>query len=391
LLLGTSALSGWLHGTVLSISVLSLAAGAGLSLWGVLDVQPDTPGLIEVIELALVLTLFSDGLTVERELLQKRWRDPALALVVAMPVTLVLAALAGKLLFAELTWAEALLLGAILAPTDPVVTSSVVSSRRVPPAVRHSLNLESGLNDGLALPFVLVFIVLSSPGGDAGTSALETAGESVVGALIGAALALGGGRLLPRLPGGGLQERYEGVYALAIALIAFGLAEATIGNGLVSTFIAGIVLGVTEQELPRAFTRFNENLSAIVQIAAFALFGALVVTTDNPSSPLAMAAFILGLLLVARPVAIGLALVRSAFSRPEKAFIAWFGPKGVASMLFALFALESQAPDRTVVFEVASFAILASILAHGLTDTVGARWVERRLGAAGPAEPTGAA
>jgi sodium/hydrogen antiporter len=380
LLLVTSALSGWLHGTVLSISVLSLAVGAGLSAAGVLDVEPDTEGLIEVIELALVLTLFSDGLIVERELLQKRWRDPALALVVAMPVTLGLVAVAGKLLFEELTWAEALLLGAVLAPTDPVVTSSVVSSPRVPAAVRHSLNVESGLNDGLALPFVLVFIVLASPGGDAGTSALETAGESGAGAIIGAGIALTAGWLLHRLPGSGLQERYEGVYALAVALIAFGLAESTIGNGLVAAFVAGIALGISEAEVPDAFTHFNENLSAILQIAAFALFGALVIATDDPGRPLAVAAFIVALLLVARPVAIAVALAPSPLSRPEKAFIAWFGPKGVASMLFALFALGSQAPDRTVVFEVASFAILASIIAHGLTDTVGARWVERRLG-----------
>jgi sodium/hydrogen antiporter len=333
-----------------------------------------------VIELALVLTLFSDGLIVERELLQKRWRDPALALVVAMPVTLGLVAVAGKLLFEELTWAEALLLGAVLAPTDPVVTSSVVSSPRVPAAVRHNLNVESGLNDGLALPFVLVFIVLASPGGDAGTSALETAGESGAGAIIGAGIALTAGWLLHRLPGSGLQERYEGVYALAVALIAFGLAESTIGNGLVAAFVAGIALGISEAEVPDAFTHFNENLSAILQIAAFALFGALVIATDDPGRPLAVAAFIVALLLVARPVAIAVALAPSPLSRPEKAFIAWFGPKGVASMLFALFALGSQAPDRTVVFEVASFAILASIIAHGLTDTVGARWVERRLG-----------
>jgi NhaP-type Na+/H+ or K+/H+ antiporter len=381
LLLVTSALSGWLHGTVLSISVLSLAVGAGLSIWGVVDITPTSAGLVEIIELALVLTLFSDGLTVERELLRERWRDPTRALVVAMPVTLVLVALAGKGLFPELTWPEALLLGAILAPTDPVVTSSVVSSPRVPATVRHALNLESGLNDGLALPFVLVFIVVAAPGGDAGTSALATAGESVAGAAIGAALAFAAGRALPRLPGGGLHERYDGVYALSVALIAYGLAEATIGNGLVATFVAGIAMAATGQELPRAFTRFNENLSAILQIAAFALFGALVVATDSPGTPWSVLAFILVLVLVARPAAIALAFARSPMRRPEKLFIAWFGPKGVASMLFALFALESHAPDRTIVFEIASFAILASILAHGLTDTVGARWVERRLAA----------
>ena len=146
-----------------------------------------------------------------------------------------------------------------------------------------------------------------------------------------------------------------------------------------ATFVAGIALGTMEQELPRAFTRFNENLSAILQIAAFALFGALIVATENPGDEIAVALFILFLLLIARPAAIAVAFARSPLKRPEKTFIAWFGPKGVASMLFALFVLESQAPDRSLVFEIAAFAILASILAHGLTDTVGARWVERRL------------
>ena len=140
-----------------------------------------------------------------------------------------------------------LLLGAVLAPTDPVVTSTVVTSSRVPAAVRHTLNLESGLNGGLALPFVLVFVVLSQPGGDAATSAADVALESVAGAAIGAGVALAAAWWLDRLPGGGLEERYEGVYALA-------LADATIGNGLVATFVSALTLGAAREELPRAFT-----------------------------------------------------------------------------------------------------------------------------------------
>lgn len=386
LLLVTSGLSGWLHGNVLSITVLAVGAGVVLALAGVIDVDPESEGLIEVVELALILTLFTDGLTVEQELLRERWRDPVRALVVAMPLTLILTALAAKGLFAELSWLEALLLGAVLAPTDPVVTSTVVSSMRVPAKVRHALNLESGLNDGLALPFVLVLLVATSPGGDsASAEALQTAAESVAGAAIGAGLAYASGWLFARLPGGGLQERYEGVYALAVPLLAYGVAEATIGNGLVATFVSGIALAIRIPDVPDAFPRFNENLSAILQVVTFLLFGALIVSTGSGGEPLAVAGLVVALLFIARPLAILMSFARSGFSPPEKVFIAWFGPKGVASMLFALFVLESSAPDRTLVFEIISYVILASILAHGLTDTVGARWVERKLEGAGRA------
>lgn len=379
LLTAAAALSGWLHGTVLSISVLSVAAGVGLALAGVVDVQTDDDWLIVVIELALVITLFSDGLLVEEELLRTGWGAPARTLVAAMPITLVLAGVAAAWLFPALTLAEAFLLGAVLTPTDPVVTSSVVSNLGVPARVRHTLNLESGLNDGLALPFVLFFVVLSESGGDAGHAALELAGEAVAGAVVGVALGACGGRLVGHLPGRAMTERYEGVYALGIALLAFGLAEATIGNGLIAAFVAGIVLGVSRPEMPHAFTGFNESVSATLQVVTFVLFGALIVSTGYHAGFPGLLVFVPFMLLVARPVAVLLSFVGTGLDRSEQAFMAWFGPKGVASMLFALLAAQSAAPHATVVFEVASFAILASITAHGLTDTVGSAWIARRM------------
>jgi NhaP-type Na+/H+ or K+/H+ antiporter len=210
-LIVAAALSGWLRGTVLSISVLAVAAGVGLTLTDVLDVQPGDPGLLEVIELALLVTLFADGLIVERELVRWQWGKPARALILAMPITAGLLALGARVLFPELSWAECLLLGAVLAPTDPVVTSTIVTARRVPALVRHTLNIESGLNDGLALPLVLVLLVFVSPGGEVGTEASKQVLETVVGAAVGLGLALGAGRVLDRLPGGHLAERYEGV------------------------------------------------------------------------------------------------------------------------------------------------------------------------------------
>src|SRR5215467_7841327 len=231
LLAAVAALSGVMKGTVLSASVLSVALGALLAAVGVVDIEPRSQSIVELIELALILTLFSDGMFVERELLRRHWSPVARALVIAMPITLALLALAAKALFGDLSWAEAFLLAAVLSPTDPVVTSAVVTSRLVPSSVRHTLNLESGLNDGLALPFVLFFLVLASPGGDAGTEAAKLAGEAVVGAAIGIALGVLGGRLHRYLPGGGITARYEGIYAVGFALLAFGLADVTFGNG----------------------------------------------------------------------------------------------------------------------------------------------------------------
>jgi NhaP-type Na+/H+ or K+/H+ antiporter len=380
LLAVVAALSGLMRGTVLSASVLSVALGIALAAADVVHVDATDQSIVELIELALILTLFSDGMFVERELLRRHWSPVARSLIVAMPITMVLLALAAKALFPGLSWAEAFLLAAVLSPTDPVVTSAVVTSRLVPSAVRHTLNLESGLNDGLALPFVLFFLVLASPGGDAGAEAAKLAGEAVVGAAIGFALGALGGRLHHRLPGGGLTVRYEGIYAVGFALVAFGLADASFGNGLIAAFVCGIAMGATERDVPQGFVEFAENASAILQVITFFVFGALIVATGFHHEIPPLVAFVAFALLIARPVAVMLSFLRTGLPRPQKLFMAWFGPKGVASMLFALFVLKSQVGNGELIFDVAAIAIIASIVAHGLTDTVGARWMARRVG-----------
>jgi sodium/hydrogen antiporter len=378
LLSAAAGLSGWTHGTVLSISVLAVSFGIGLAAADVISVDTDDPGLIELIELALILTLFSDGMFVERELLGRHWGPAARALVLAMPITLVLLALGAKALFPDLSWAEAFLLGAVLSPTDPVVSSTVVTAQRVPALIRHTLNLESGLNDGLALPFVLFFLVLATPGGDAGAEALELLGEAAFGALVGVALGALGGSFHHRIPGG-VTAKYEGIYAVGFGLAAFGLADVTFGNGLIAAFVAGIVFAASEHRVRESFVVFSENVSSIFQVVTFFVFGALIVAIGFDGPILALAGFILFALLLARPISVLGALVGARLPRPQKAFIAWFGPKGVASMLFALFVLDANVAEGTLIFDIAAFVILSSIIAHGLTDTVGTRWIERRV------------
>ncbi len=380
LLAVVAALSGVMKGTVLSASVLSVALGFGLAVAGVVHVDATDQAVVQLVELALILTLFSDGMFVERELLRSHWGPTARALIIAMPITMALLGLAAKGLFPDLTWAEAFLLAAVLSPTDPVVTSAVVTSRLVPSKVRHTLNLESGLNDGLALPFVLFFLVLASPGGDAGAEAMKLAGEAVVGAAIGVALGVFAGRLHHGLPGGGITARYEGIYAVGFALVAFGLAEVTIGNGLIAAFVCGIAMGASEREVPRGFEEFAENSSAILQVLTFFVFGGLIYSTGFHHSVPPLVLFVAFALFLARPVAVMLSFLRTGIPQSEKLFMAWFGPKGVASMLFALFALKSDVTHNGLIFDTAAIVIIASIVAHGLTDTIGAQWLARRVG-----------
>jgi NhaP-type Na+/H+ or K+/H+ antiporter len=382
LLAVAAALSGLMRGTVLSISVLSVAAGLILAETDAIHVDGSDTAVIHLFLLALIVTLFSDGLFVERELLVLHWGPVVRALAIAMPLTLVLLALAAKLLFSELSWAEAFLLGSVLSATDPVVTSAVVTSQRVPASVRHALNLESGLNDGLALPFVLFFIILASPGGDAGSEAAKLLGEAAFGALIGIVLGQLAGRLTHHLPGGGIVRRYEGIYALGIGLLAYGIADVTFGNGLIAAFVCGISLGVAKHDIADDFVVFSENVSSILQVLTFFAFGALIVSTGYHESIPLLIAFIAFALLIARPVAITLSFLRVRLPKPHRAFIAWFGPKGVAGMLFAELVLTSDVGEAKVIFEAAAFVILASIVIHGLTDTLGATWIERRIAAA---------
>lgn len=378
LLVLAAGLSGWLHGAVLSISVLAVTCGVVFAATGILRITASSDALVPTIELALVATLWSDGLTAEQELLRERWRDPARALAAALPLTLVFTATFAMVVLPEIAVAEALLLGAILAPTDPVVTSSILSSERVPVRVRHALNLESGLNDGLALPFVLLFLALAEGQGDTADKVARLAVESVVGVGVGVALAFASARAARHLRGGGILPEYAGVYAFGTALAVYGLAETVGGNGLVAAFSGGLAFALTAREIPERSIAVNESVSSILQVVTFLLFGSLIVTTGFHGSIPALAAMVVLALVVARPLAVVISFARSSLAWPEIAFVAWFGPRGVASMLFALLVVHSQVPHRFEVFEVASYVVLASVLAHGLTDTVGARALSRR-------------
>jgi NhaP-type Na+/H+ or K+/H+ antiporter len=282
----------------------------------------------------------------------------------------------------DLGWTECFLLGALLSPTDPVLSSSVVTNPRVPRLVRHSLNLESGLNDGLALPAVLAFSAALRVGEDDFTWWKFVLQDVTLGFVFGVAIGYVASRLLPRTRTieTGIPDHQKSLYALGTAFAAYGVAVALPpeGNGLIAVFVCAIVLGIRRPDLRATFEHLSADIVEIVKLGVFVVFGALLTFDGLFGDGLAAVAIVAVCLLVARPVAVFAALVGTRTPATWKAFMAWFGPKGVATMTFSLLVLADDIPGNERLFDIAALCVFTSILAHGLTDTPGSEWLARR-------------
>ena len=381
LMLG-ALVSGIARRTFLSLTAAFVLAGFALGEGGVgvleFDANSDFVRALAVV--ALTLILFRDGLEVEKEMLRTSWRMPARKLVLAMPITAGLVALVTHAL-TDLGWTESFLLGALLSPTDPVLSSTVVTNPRVPRAIRHSLNLESGLNDGLALPAVLAFTAAAA-GTDDFVWWRFVLQDVAVGFASGLAVAFVASRLMPRgaALGHSISAHQKALYALGVAFAAYGTAVLPPeGNGFIAVFVAAIAFGIWRPDIRECFETRSEDLIEIVKLGVFLVFGAILTLEGLFGDGWAAVAIVAFTLLVARPVAVFAALAGTRqVDTAEKAFMAWFGPKGVATMAFALFVLASAAPEGQRIADIAALAVLVSIIAHGLTDHPGAEWIARR-------------
>jgi NhaP-type Na+/H+ or K+/H+ antiporter len=386
LLAAGALLSALAHRQFLSLTAVFVVAGFVLGKGGldVLHFDPGSGFVGELALVALVVILFRDGLEVEGEMLQQEWRLPFRKLVLAMPITAALIAVAAHWLVG-LDWTEAFLLGALLSPTDPVLSSSVVTNPRVPRLVRHSLNLESGLNDGLALPAVLALsaAVSSKHGFDPLTFVLQ---DVSVGLVTGIVLGLLAARIMPAADGAGarIPAHQQSLYALGLAFLTYGVAHLPPeGNGLIAVYVCAITFGIRRPDVGHQFEERAEDIVEVVKLGIFVVFGSLLTLDGLFADGWSAVALVAITLLVARPVAVFLALAGTGTDRATTAFMSWFGPKGVATMTFSLLVLAESIDDKVEIFNLAALTVFASIIAHGVTDKPGAEWIARRAAAAG--------
>jgi sodium/hydrogen antiporter len=373
--------SGIAKRTFLSLAALFVAIGFLLGEGGteLLEFDP-TSGFVQGLAVvALILVLFWDGLDVDQEMLQTAWHLPLRKLVLAMPITAALVAVVTHAL-TDLGWTESFLVGALLSPTDPVLSSAVVTNKRVPRIIRHSLNLESGLNDGLALPAVLAFTAVAA--GDDFTWWQFLLQDVLVGAATGLLVAFVAAQLVSRggALGDDISRHQKALYALGVAFTAYGVATLPPeGNGLIAVFVAAVAFGIWRPDIAECFEAQSEDVVELVKLAVFLVFGAILTLNGLFEDGWATVAVVAFTLIVARPVAVFTALTGTRqVDTAEKAFMSWFGPKGVATMAFALFVLGSDAPEAERVFNIAALAVVVSIVAHGLTDHAGSHWIARR-------------
>jgi NhaP-type Na+/H+ or K+/H+ antiporter len=386
LLVGGALLSGLARRSFLSLTAVFVVVGLLLGADGldVLKIDPRSAFVHDLAITALVLILFRDGLEVDAEMLQRAWHLPLRKLVLAMPITAAIIALATKTL-TDLSWTEAFLVGALLSPTDPVLSSSVVSNPRVPRVIRHSLNLESGLNDGLALPPVLALIAaLEVSGGDfvwwrfvLQDVTLGFAYGVVIGFLASVALPRGGA-LTESIP-----AHQKALYALGVAFVTYGVTTLPPhGNGFIAVYVCAITLGIRRPDIRGYVEARADDIIEIVKLGIFVVFGALLTVDGLFGDGWAAVAIVAVTLLVARPVAVAIALAGSRVSRAALGFMAWFGPKGVATMTFSLLVLGSDVAEGERIFNLAALVVLCSIVVHGVSDTPGSEWMARRAEAA---------
>jgi len=353
--------------------------------WFQLDLRGEVVSIL--VEATLVLVLFTDAVRIDLRALRKQVFLPLRLLGIGLPLAIVLGAVAAATLFGELSFIEAALIAAILAPTDAALGQAVVSDRRLPVRIRQALNVESGLNDGIMVPVVTVFLAIAAAetGASRGDSWGAFAAQQIgFGVLLGAGVGALGGWLLSRASlAGWVDGIYRQLATIAIAVAAYASAEVVGGNGFIAAFVAGLAFSAIAREQCRDVQDFTEDEGELLSSITFLVFGAVLAAPILTSLTWQVALYVALSLTVVRmlPVLIALAWSRTRFE--TRLFIGWFGPRGLASILFALLVFDELSGSvADTVFSVAVWTILVSVFAHGATASPWTERLARRLSSA---------
>ncbi len=378
-------------------------AGAGLAMasgvaWLGIGPFAKYEGLESVVhtlgEFTLIVLLFTDAARIDLQALRRDGGLPARLLGLGMPLTILLGALVAWPLFPELGIWELALLAAVLAPTDAALGQAVVTSDGVPPRIRQTLSVESGLNDGIAVPLVVLFAAMASIGqpvespgheaGDAltaGASASFAAGQILLGPLAGVIIGFVGAKLVAlSMKRNWMDHDFQELSGVALALLAAFGAEMIGGNAFIAAFVGGLTFGNCSKRVCSCLYDFAEAEGTLLMLLTFLFCGAALAPEALYGASWQMYVYAALSLTVVRMLPVGLSLVGVPTSMSTRLFVGWFGPRGLASILFAILLLEElRVPHSEEIFSVAIVTVMMSVVLHGATAAPGARWYARRL------------
>lgn len=349
-----------------------LLGSAGLGLFEFTSLDSGSVGLLA--EATLLLVLFTDAIRIDAKRLRSEANLPIRLLGLGLPVTLIAGTAAAYLIFDSFNLAAAFVLAAILTPTDAALGKPVVTSEEVPVGVRQAINVESGLNDGIMLPVVTagVLILTEEAGMIEGGFLSLLAREIGFGVLIGIAVGWAGGKLIAVAVSRGLVAGVmRQLGTLAIGVAAFALADLAGGNGFVAAFVAGVGFGMAARDHCQGAYDFAADQGELLTLITFFLFGLIVVREAFEDFSFATILYAVLSLTLIRVVPVMLSLVGSGLRMPTALFIGWFGPRGLASILFGVFLLEETGvPIGDSIFQIVVWTVLISIVAHGMSAPI---------------------
>ncbi len=381
-----------LSSTMLTAPMIFIALGLLLSMTGLLPHKDAEASLHLVAEIALIVLLFIDAAQTDLKALRKRHVWPVRMLVIGLPMTIALGTLAALPFLPGWPLVAVALVASILAPTDAALGQAVVTNPIVPERVRRALTVESGINDGLALPAVLLFASLTAEVMDAQQTnwLLFGAKQLTLGPLVGVAAGILGGKMLLLAHKHGLtSDSTEGIGALALAFTAYLAATQIGGNGFIAAFIAGLCFGSVVKGGCKFIYEFTESEGQILSWGAFFLLGLALVPQALQHLNASTLAIILISLFIVRPLAIWISLLGTDAAPLTRLFFGWFGPRGLATALFALLIIEKISHELAEpILMLAVNAVWISALLHGLSAIPAARWYAAKVTETGPCPET---
>jgi len=373
-LLGFAAVSGRLEGTPITAAMVFTAAGLvlGVEALGLVDPEADGLAVKTLAEATLAVVLFSDASRIDLHALRSELGVPARLLGIGLPLTLLAGFVLALVLLDDLRWPEALVLAVILAPTDAALGQAVVTLKRLPVRVRQSLNVESGLNDGICVPlFLIALAIAQAEGGAIGNGhAVQLVFEKIGYGALGGAIAGAATAAVVVWAGrrGLVDPAWLQVVPLAGAGLAFGLAEAIGGSGFIAAFVGGGVFGGLRRGRGGEVSYLLEQAGAVLAAVTFVVFGAVLLGPALGDVTWQIALYAVLSLTVVRMLPVAISLIGTGARRPTVAFLGWFGPRGAATIVFALLVVEEGGlPGDAILLTTVFLAVALSVFAHGAT------------------------
>lgn len=359
--------------------------GAGL---GIVEIDIDNHVLEGFGELTLGFLLFADAASTNARKLAQNTQIPRRLLLVSLPLTILVGTGFALWLFPDLGWQEAALIAAILAPTDAALGLAVVTSKHVPERIRQGILVESGLNDGLALPAVLLFAALAFSmmgveGQGAGYWISFALRQIVIGAVVGAFIGAALGKLVHYADGREwITHSFRNLTCIGVAVLTLFCAHIAGGNGFIAAFVGGLFFGSFCSRRAGSLTNFVEEEGQLFSLIIFFFFGAVLLPAAFPNVTTLCFVYALLSLTVIRMAPTAVSVVGLKLKWPTVGFIGWFGPRGLASILFLLIAVEHEEMGRlTDIERVVYITVFLSILLHGATAAPLSRWYGRSAAA----------